>query len=234
MRMPLAYMKSAITYGFLMKLRAETLRDLGAALSPFNAFLIAQGLETLPVRMPRHVSNALAVAEWLEGNDAVDWVSLPNTLGMSQHGDGGVVGTKPYSASGAYIHRMSDHCAGCRYDPKQATGDRACPFTTLYWDFLSRHQERFSSNRRMAMQLRNLGRKDGQEVKAIVVPATDAVDTEALRAWSPGQAPAHGLLALTGRLELTRGEHVPRPQLLELRRRHPSRQLRWPPRQPLQ
>lgn len=99
--------------------------------------------------------------------DAIDWVSLPNVLGMSQHGDGGVVGTKPYSASGAYISRMSDCCAGCRYDPKAATGDKACPFTTLYWDFLDRHQDRFAKNQRMAMQMRNLARKDAGERAAI-------------------------------------------------------------------
>ena len=94
--------------------------------------------------------------------DAVDWVSLPNVLGMSQHGDGGVVGTKPYAASGAYISRMSDCCAGCRYDPKQATGPKACPVTALYWEFLDRHAARFRGNRRMAMQMKNLDRKQGQ------------------------------------------------------------------------
>ncbi len=99
--------------------------------------------------------------------DAIDWVSLPNVLGMSQHGDGGVVGTKPYSASGAYIDRMSDCCRDCRYDPKQAVGDKACPFTTLYWDFLDRHSDRFSGNQRMAMQMRNLARKDADEIKSV-------------------------------------------------------------------
>ena len=99
--------------------------------------------------------------------DAVDWVSLPNVLGMSQHGDGGIVGTKPYCASGAYIDRMSDCCRGCRFDPKQATGDKACPFTTLYWDFLARHEKRFSDNRRMAMQMRNLARKDEGDLAQI-------------------------------------------------------------------
>jgi deoxyribodipyrimidine photolyase-related protein len=99
--------------------------------------------------------------------DAIDWVSLPNTLGMSQHGDGGIVGTKPYAASGAYIDRMSDHCKSCRYDPKKATGDDACPFTTLYWTFLDRHRDRFRANGRMRQQYFNLDRKGPDDIKAI-------------------------------------------------------------------
>jgi deoxyribodipyrimidine photolyase-related protein len=108
--------------------------------------------------------------------DAIDWVSLPNMQGMSQHADGGVVGTKPYSASGAYIDRMSDACPGCRYDPKQATGPKACPFTTLYWDFLDRHEDRFAPNMRMKMQVNNLRRKDDAQRREIRKAA------EALRA----------------------------------------------------
>ena len=99
--------------------------------------------------------------------DAIDWVSLPNTLGMSQFGDGGIVGTKPYCASGKYIDRMSNFCKGCRYDPAQSTGDRACPITTLYWDFLARHRRRFAGNPRMAMQLRNLDRMPSARLTAI-------------------------------------------------------------------
>lgn len=99
--------------------------------------------------------------------DAIDWVSLPNTLGMSQHADGGVMGTKPYVASGAYINRMSDHCRHCRYDPARATGEQACPFTTLYWDFLARHETRFRPNARMKYQYANLARKEKAEVAAI-------------------------------------------------------------------
>ncbi len=91
--------------------------------------------------------------------DAIDWVSLPNTLGMSQYGDGGMVGTKPYCASGHYINKMSDYCEGCRYDPRESTGDDACPFTTLYWDFLHRHSKKFEHNARMAIQIRNLNRQ---------------------------------------------------------------------------
>jgi len=99
--------------------------------------------------------------------DAVDWVSLPNALGMSQHGDGGVMATKPYCASGKYINRMSNYCKGCRYSPDEALGDDACPFTTLYWDFLSRHREKFADNNRMRMQLMNLDKKDGSTMGKI-------------------------------------------------------------------
>ncbi|MBV9827472.1 MAG: cryptochrome/photolyase family protein [Alphaproteobacteria bacterium] len=99
--------------------------------------------------------------------DAIDWVSLPNALGMSQYGDGGRIATKPYAASGNYINRMSDHCRHCRYDPGKAVGDDACPFTTLYWDFLARHRRRFAGNQRMAMMYKNLARKSGGELAAI-------------------------------------------------------------------
>ena len=99
--------------------------------------------------------------------DAVEWVELPNTLGMSQFADGGVMASKPYCASGAYIDRMSNACGGCRFNPKVATGADACPFTTLYWDFLARHEQLLKKNPRMAMQLKNLARKDTAELRAI-------------------------------------------------------------------
>jgi len=107
--------------------------------------------------------------------DAVEWVELPNTLGMSQYADGGVMASKPYCASGRYLSRMSDYCRGCRYRPGEATGELACPFTTLYWDFLLRHEERLRSNQRMRMQLRNLARLDG--------PARGEVQEAARRLW---------------------------------------------------
>lgn len=95
--------------------------------------------------------------------DAIDWVSLPNMSGMSQHADDGVMGTKPYCASGSYINRMSNYCGECRYNPAHATGEQACPFTVLYWSFLDRHEKRFSTNRRMSLQLANLRRKSEAE-----------------------------------------------------------------------
>jgi deoxyribodipyrimidine photolyase-related protein len=90
--------------------------------------------------------------------DAIEWVELPNTLGMSQFADGGVMASKPYVASGKYIDRMSNHCKGCRFNPALATGDTACPFTTLYWDYLNRHVDVLAKNPRMLMQLKNLNR----------------------------------------------------------------------------
>jgi deoxyribodipyrimidine photolyase-related protein len=95
--------------------------------------------------------------------DAVEWVEVPNTLGMSQYADGGILASKPYVASGRYISRMSNYCSHCRFAPDRATGADACPFTTLYWDFLIRHQARFASHPRSAMQWRNLDRIDEAE-----------------------------------------------------------------------
>lgn len=99
--------------------------------------------------------------------DAVEWVELPNTLGMSQYADGGVMGSKPYIATGKYIQRMSPHCKGCRYDPAQRSGDSACPFTTLYWDFLMRHESMLSKNPRMALQVKNVARLTEEQKQAV-------------------------------------------------------------------
>ena len=86
--------------------------------------------------------------------DAYEWVELPNTLGMSQFGDGGLLGSKPYVSTGAYINKMSDYCGRCRYDVKKRVGEDACPFNALYWDFLARHEGKLGDNRRMAMPYR--------------------------------------------------------------------------------
>ena len=86
--------------------------------------------------------------------DAFEWVEAPNTIGMSQHADGGVLGSKPYVSSGAYIDRMSDYCKGCAYSVKEKAGPKACPFNLLYWHFLTRHRDRFVKNPRMAQMYR--------------------------------------------------------------------------------
>jgi len=96
------------------------------------------------------------LTDWMWANfvDGAEWVMVPNVIGMSQYADGGIMATKPYASGGAYIHKMSDYCKGCRYDRAKRTGDDACPFTTLYWDFMMRHQERFVRNPRVAQQVR--------------------------------------------------------------------------------
>ncbi|MGQ9723984.1 MAG: cryptochrome/photolyase family protein [Tepidimonas sp.] len=105
--------------------------------------------------------------------DAVEWVELPNVIGMSQFADGGLMASKPYIASGKYIERMSAgrFCASCRYDPAQRTGERACPYTTLYWDFLLRHEALLAANPRTVMQVKNLARVDAPERQAIQTQA---------------------------------------------------------------
>ena len=92
--------------------------------------------------------------------DAYEWVELPNTLGMSQFGDGGLLGSKPYAASGNYINKMSDYCKSCRYDVKQKTGKAACPFNALYWDFLIRNKDKLSGNPRLGQVYRTWNKMD--------------------------------------------------------------------------
>ena len=99
--------------------------------------------------------------------DAVEWVELPNTLGMSQFADDGVMASKPYAATGKYIQRMSNYCTGCRFKPDKAVGEDACPFTTLYWTFLMRHEKLLAKNQRMSIQVRNLKRKSDADLHQI-------------------------------------------------------------------
>ena len=109
------------------------------------------------------------VTDWMWESfvDGAEWVMLPNVVGMSLYADGGRMATKPYAAGGAYIDRMSNYCKGCVYDRKQRVGATACPFTTLYWDFLLRHSDRFARNHRIAVQLRAAQQlSDGDAVRA--------------------------------------------------------------------
>jgi len=107
--------------------------------------------------------------EWMRRSfiDASDWVMVPNVIGMGVHADGGAMMTKPYASGGAYISRMSDYCKGCSYDPKKRVGEEACPFTSLYWNFLAVNKAQFSGNHRMFQQLSGLNRlSDLTEVQA--------------------------------------------------------------------
>jgi len=115
--------------------------------------------------------------------DAYEWVEAPNVIGMSQFADGGVVGSKPYVSSGAYIDRMSDYCGGCAYSVRQKTGPQACPFNLLYWHFLNRHRDRFAANPRMVQMYRTWERMDADR-RAQVLSDADAL-LERLDAGAP-------------------------------------------------
>ncbi len=103
--------------------------------------------------------------------DAYEWVEAPNTIGMSQFADGGMVGSKPYVSSGAYIDRMSDYCKSCAYKVAHKTGPDACPFNLLYWHFLIRHRDRFASNPRMAQMYRTFDKMDATRRDTVLAEA---------------------------------------------------------------
>lgn len=108
--------------------------------------------------------------------DATEWVERPNTAGMALHACGNRFTSKPYVASGAYINRQSNYCTGCRYDPATRTGDNACPYTTLYWDFIARHERRFSGNPRTALMAKNLQKLSDSERRAIAARAVQMLE----------------------------------------------------------
>lgn len=109
--------------------------------------------------------------------DAYEWVEAPNTIGMSQFADDGLLASKPYAASGAYIDRMSDYCDGCAYDVKAKQGPRACPFNYLYWDFLARNRTKLSNNPRIAPMYRTLDRMSDERKEEITRDAAAFLET---------------------------------------------------------
>jgi deoxyribodipyrimidine photolyase-related protein len=110
-----------------------------------------------------------ALTDWFQRQfiDGHDWVMQTNVIGMGLFADGGVLASKPYAASGNYINRMSTYCKGCRYDVKQRQGPRACPYNSLYWDFLARHRDLLRTNPRMALVIKQLDRLEPVELAAI-------------------------------------------------------------------
>ena len=111
---------------------------------------------------------------WRSFIDGAEWVMLPNVIGMALYADGGRMATKPYASGGAYINRMSDHCSGCRFDPTKRIGEHACPFTTLYWDFLARNEPALRSNHRLGNQLGSM-----RKLKDLPAVRERAVDVRA-------------------------------------------------------
>ncbi|MDR9391732.1 MAG: cryptochrome/photolyase family protein, partial [Trueperaceae bacterium] len=111
-----------------------------------------------------------ALLDWFTAThvDALDWVMVPNVLGMSQYADGGGLTTKPYAAGANYLHKQSDACAACRFDPKKREGDDACPLTAWYWAFVDRHEDRFASNHRMRMIVAAWRKRDPDARRALL------------------------------------------------------------------
>lgn len=108
--------------------------------------------------------------------DAIEWVEMPNTRGMSQFADGGLIATKPYAASGNYINKMSDYCKDCHYNVKEKTEDSACPFNSLYWYFMNKHEERLSRNPRIGMVYKNWQKQDAKQRQATLDRAQWCLD----------------------------------------------------------
>lgn len=116
-----------------------------------------------------------AVDNWYLGIyvDAIEWVEITNTRGMSQYADGGIIATRAYAASGNYINKMSDYCQSCHYDVKQKTGAKACPLNSLYWHFIDRHREKFSRNPRQALVYKNWDKRPEKERQQMLAHAED-------------------------------------------------------------
>ncbi|MFM8259919.1 MAG: cryptochrome/photolyase family protein [Vulcanococcus sp.] len=162
---------------WLEQLGGSGLRCLDTVLGEIRASGYAHHIQRLMVLANYGLLAGLqpqALTGWFHGMfiDGFDWVMQTNVLGMGLFADGGRLASKPYAASGNYIRRMSTYCQGCRYDPKQRTGPQACPFNSLYWDFLLRHEPSLRSNPRMALVIRQLERLEPSERQAIQATAS--------------------------------------------------------------
>lgn len=133
--------------------------------------MVLSNLATLCGFSPRELTDWF----WFAYVDAYDWVVEANVLGMATYADGGMTATKPYVSGAAYIHRMSNYCESCRFDPKQSTGERSCPFTALYWNFLERNEPLLSKNLRLKMPYATLRRKPESELRALRERAEQAI-----------------------------------------------------------
>ncbi len=155
-----------------MRCLADTLDSLSARawVHHIPRLMILSNLLNLIGVEPRRVVDWM----WSTYIDGAEWVMIPNVVGMGMWADGGAMATKPYVSGGAYIARMSDYCPECPFDPRRRTGDSACPFTSLYWDFVARHREVLADNHRMAMAVRSLDRlSDGAETRARAAEVID-------------------------------------------------------------
>jgi len=108
--------------------------------------------------------------------DAIQWVEITNTRGMSQYADGGIVGSKPYTASANYIHKMSNYCESCKYNRNDKVGENACPFNSLYWDFHDRHREKLQHNHRLSMVYRLWDKMNPELKSAVLQRANDCLE----------------------------------------------------------
>ncbi|MFO7590117.1 MAG: cryptochrome/photolyase family protein [Acidimicrobiia bacterium] len=147
-----------------MRCVASCVQDLEQRgwLHHIQRLMVLGNLSLLAGVSPRQVTDWM----WERFVDGAEWVMVPNVVGMALYADGGRMSTKPYAAGGAYIDRMSDYCKGCAYDRKRRVGDTACPFTTLYWDFLLRHADRLARNARTVVQVRAAQKlTDGEAVR---------------------------------------------------------------------
>ena len=117
--------------------------------------------------------NPAEVDQWYLGIyiDAIQWVELPNTRGMSQYADGGLIATKPYVSSANYINKMSNYCQKCHYNSSEKIGDKACPFNSLYWNFIDRHIDLWKKNQRMGIIVANWEKQDPDQKTAVLKQA---------------------------------------------------------------